>query len=171
MKKLVIISILGFFCLKVSAQGTVNGHEYVDLGLSVKWATCNYGANSPDEYGLYFDHDKALGACKYWGGSWRLPTSDEMDELLQFCTWTWMTKNGKNGYKVTGPNGKSIFLPAAGYCYGSSLDDAGRCGYYWSSSPIDGYSGVGWSLYFDSFEYSVHDNYYSSVFSVRPVIK
>lgn len=115
MKKLIIISILGFFCLKVSAQGTVNGHEYVDLGLSVKWATCNVGADSPEEYGTYFDYDNALAVPKSWGENFRLPTNNEFYELINSCTWTWIKQNDVDGYKITGPNGSSIFLPAAGY--------------------------------------------------------
>ena len=49
-----------------------------------------------------------------WGGEWRMPTGEEMDELLNECTWTWELKEGVKGYKITGPNGNSIFLPAAG---------------------------------------------------------
>ena len=49
-----------------------------------------------------------------WGGTWRMPTLDEQKELLNKCTWNWTTQNGVNGYKGTGPNGNSIFLPAAG---------------------------------------------------------
>ena len=119
----------------VSQVNKINGHEYVDLGLSVKWATCNFGATSSEEYGTYMTYDKALEACKYWGGSWRLPTKNEIQELVDFCSWTWTTQNGVEGYKVTGPNGNSIFLPAAGYRDGSSLSNAGSYGDYWSSTP------------------------------------
>ena len=70
-----------------------------------------------------------------WGGSWRMPTHDELTELRKKCSWTWTTQNGVEGYKVTSKtNGNSIFLPAAGYRYNSSLYDAGSYGYYWSSS-------------------------------------
>ncbi len=84
-----------------------------------------------------------------WGGDWRMPTKAEQDELRRECTWTWIT--GKNsagndvaGYKITGPNGNSIFLPAAGYRNGSSLYNAGAGGHYRSSSlgtsnPDDAY--------------------------------
>ena len=135
-------------------------HEYVDLGLSVKWATCNVGANKPEGYGDYFAWGEtkpkdcysssnysyksnpttlpmsADAARVNWGGSWRMPTGYEQDELRIQCTWTWTTQNGVNGYKVTSKkNGKSIFLPAAGYRYGggspSVTDSAGD---YWSSS-------------------------------------
>ena len=73
-------------------------------------------------------------AAVNWGGAWRMPTKAEQDELRDNCTWTWTTQNGVNGYKVTGPNGNSIFLPAAGRMYKDTLDYAGSKGYYRSSS-------------------------------------
>ena len=111
-------------------------HESVDLGLSVKWATCNVGANSPEEFGEYYEwgatneNENAvyLRSKKYWynisgsqydvarikwGGSWRLPTRHEIQELIEKCAKKWTTYNGVNGVLVTGPNGNSIFLPAA----------------------------------------------------------
>ncbi|MBO5718397.1 MAG: hypothetical protein J6R71_02085 [Bacteroidales bacterium] len=64
-----------------------------------------------------------------------MPTKAEQDELRNNCTWTWTTQNGVNGYKVTSKtNGNSIFLPAAGYSHGTSVDNVGSVGYYWSSS-------------------------------------
>lgn len=160
----------------------LNGHEYVDLGLSVKWATCNVGADSPEDYGDYFawgetepksdydwdtykwcrgDYDNLTKYCTKgiygtvdnktqldlsddaahvnWGGSWRMPTYDELNELKEKCTWTWITQNGVKGYKVTSKtNGRSIFLPAAGYRDDSSLNNAGSYGDYWSSSLSTG---------------------------------
>ena len=69
-----------------------------------------------------------------WGGAWRMPTLEEQRELQDNCTWTWTKVNGVNGYTVTGPNGNSIFLPAAGYRYNSALLTAGSHGIFWSSS-------------------------------------
>ena len=69
-----------------------------------------------------------------WGGNWRMPTKAEQDELRANCTWTWTFLNGVYGYKVTGPNGNSIFLPAAGSRYGTAVNDRGDDGDYWSSS-------------------------------------
>ena len=54
-------------------------------------------------------------AAASWGDGWRLPSSDELKELADECTWVWMTENGHGGFKVTGPNGVSIFLPASRY--------------------------------------------------------
>ena len=157
--------------------GEINGHEYVDLGLSVKWATCNVGANKPEDYGNYYawgetktksDYSSSNcvtlgksfsdigGKSQYdaaranWGGTWRLPTKAELEELKNKCTWTWTTQNGVKGYKVTGPNGNSIFLPAAGDRRRSSLYFAGVHGTYWSSTPHES-SGYGADyLLFDS---------------------
>ena len=94
-----------------------------------------------------------------WGGSWRMPTNAELTELRTQCTWKWMTRNGVSGRKVTGPNGNSIFLPAAGY-YSSSLNYAGSDGNYWSSS-LDGVDGNSYAcrVYFNSG--SVGWNYYA----------
>mgnify|MGYP003299437949 FL=1 len=69
-----------------------------------------------------------------WGGSWRMPTKEEQDELRDNCTWEWTSVNGVNGYVVTGNNGNSIFLPAAGYRVGKDIAEKGKNGYYWSSS-------------------------------------
>lgn len=70
-----------------------------------------------------------------WGGNWRMPTEAELNELLEKCTWTWITQNGVNGYVVTSSiTGKSIFLPAAGERYGSLVYKAGTKGNYWLSS-------------------------------------
>ena len=172
----------------------VNGHEYVDLGLpsGLKWATCNVGANSPEDYGWYYAWGETIPKSTYdwstynwcngseytmtkyciqssygkvdnkialdlyddaaranWGGSWRMPTKEEQDELRTKCTWEWKELNGKKGYKVTGPNGNFIFLPAAGYFYSSSLNNAGSGGYYWSSSLDTSYSNDAHCLHFD----------------------
>ena len=144
----------------------INGHEYVDLGLSVKWATCNVGATQPHEYGDYYawgettiknsytiDNSKTRGknmgdisgnpnydaATANWGSGWRTPTYAEMKELYEKCTWIWTTENGINGYKVTSPNGNSIFLPAAGEIYYQSNGCDSDFGYYWTSTPEDGF--------------------------------
>ena len=143
--------------------GTHAGREWVDLGLSVKWATCNVGASSPSGYGNYYawgetstkssyDEDNCKtwersmsdirGNSSYdaaranWGGSWRLPTKAEFDELLNNCTHHWTTQNGVKGMRFTSKrNGNNIFLPAAGWRDGTSTNYAGESGHYWSSTP------------------------------------
>ena len=171
----------------------INGYAAVDLGLSVKWATCNIGADCPEDYGNYYAWGETetkttsksvtygmqmsdiSGRTKYdaatanWGDSWRMPTRDEMEELINSCTWTWTKENGVNGRLVTGSNGNSIFLPAAGYRYGTSLEHAGSYGYYWSSTPSSSYADGAYGLYFDSSSHYVSSDYRNCGHTVRPV--
>ncbi len=141
--------------------GMVQGYCYVDLGLSVNWATCNVGANAPEEYGnkygwgetkakesdFNFDNKYKVDeewtkynytdslttldkdddvATSNWGTEWRMPTKDEMQELIDKCTWT--IKDNK-GFEVKGPNGKTIFLPI-----NDDLSTSHCKGNYWTSS-------------------------------------
>ncbi|MCQ2233189.1 MAG: hypothetical protein MJZ24_00425 [Paludibacteraceae bacterium] len=73
-------------------------------------------------------------ATANWGAGWRMPTLDEIKELQNHCRWISTFMNGVRGYKVTGPSGRSIFLPAAGNRYGYGAHIYGFGGYYWSSS-------------------------------------
>ena len=73
-------------------------------------------------------------ATANWGSDWCMPTLEQIEELVYKCTWTLTTDHGINGYKATGTNGKSIFLPAAGCHLGTSLSSDGVLGFYWSSS-------------------------------------
>ena len=114
-----------------------------------------------------------------WGGSWRMPTQAEWQELYDNCTWTWTTQNGVNGYKVTsnkaGYTDKFIFLPAAGLRNGSALGSVGSCGFYWSSS-LDGYYSYNIYAFYLEFRSGVrylgHYNFYDRYNgqSVRPVL-
>lgn len=111
-------------------------------------------------------------AAKNWGGSWRMPTITELKELSNTsnCTWTWTTQNGKNGYKVTSnKNGNSIFLPAAGYYYGTALLFAGREGYYMSSMIIIGPQAYYLRFDSDSYYWSLTNRPYGH--SIRAVCK
>ncbi len=106
-----------------------------------------------------------------WGGSWRMPTRAEQDELRNSCTWQWTSVNGVNGYKVTGPNGNSIFLPAAGYRNGTDVRLRGSYGNYWSSLLRSVYSYGAYRLNFNDYTYDLnHPNRYYGL-SVRPVCK
>ena len=181
-------------CFRVNAttdRGTANGHEWVDLGLSVKWATCNVGATKPEEYGNYYAWGETSPKSSYrisnytytyssnpttlplnrdavavnWGGNWRMPTLNEIKELKEKCKWTWTVR----GYTVTGPNGNSIFLPAAGYRFDSDLLYAGSYGDYWSSSLSADDSSYAYELLFGSVNvrWSSYFRYYGR--SVRGV--
>ena len=147
-----------------NATGQFNGHDYVDLGLSVMWATCNVGASSPSEYGDYYawgetetkvtytqdnceryneDIGDISGNIRYdvaasnWGDGWRLPTRAELEELADMCDWVWCRNEYSWGYLVIGPNGNKIFLPAAGNYFYQKHYNAGEMGNYWSSTPDD----------------------------------
>ena len=74
-----------------------------------------------------------------WGSGWRMPTESEITELLKNCTRQETTVNGVNGQKFTGPNGNSIFLPAAGYRNGTDVYNRGSEGYYWSGMSYSDY--------------------------------
>ena len=105
-----------------------------------------------------------------WGDCWRMPTSDELKELKNNCTWTWTTQNGVNGYKVTSKtNGNSIFLPAAGDHYGANFYDSGNNGNYWSNSLVGSSNYGAYGLVFDSsgYDWGGYDRCYGR--SVRPV--
>ena len=104
------------------------------------------------------------------GSPWRMPTADEIKELLDKCTWTRTTQDGVNGYQVDGPNGNAIFLPAAGNRKDSGLEYDGSQGYYWSSSLYGtSYTYIACAIFMNSIEYYRGSNsrYYGC--PVRPV--
>ena len=84
------------------------------------------------------------------GSEWQMPNNAQWQELVDNCTWTWTTQNNVNGCLVTGTNGKSIFLPAAGFIIGTESRFSGECGYYWSSSLNSEYTYQANYLSFDS---------------------
>ena len=105
------------------------------------------------------------------GAEWRMPTYDEQKELRNKCTWTWTTQNGTNGYRVIGPNGNSIFLPAAGYRNDSDLNNAGSYGLYRSASLYESNPYYAWYLYFDSSYYYTRYDYRYYGRTVRAVVR
>lgn len=164
------------------------------------WADRNVGAASPEDYGDYFAWGETTAKSNYdwstykygnnglfidslttlersddaayqnWGSQWCMPTQAQFQEFRDKCTWTWTTRNGKNGYEVKGKNGNTIFLPAAGYRDGTSLIDDGFHGYYWSSSLHTGSPDFGLYLYFNSGGVSSGGWSHRCLgFSVRPV--
>ena len=72
-----------------------------------------------------------------WDDPWRMPTSKQCHELLDYGRSEWTTKDGVNGWEITGPNGGTIFLPAAGWRYSTVLDSVGTKGGYWASTRFD----------------------------------
>jgi hypothetical protein len=225
--EMVIDAWLAKFRMKEKIVKAKNGSAFVDLGLSVKWATCNVGASKPEEYGDYFawgetepkstyewknykhcygvrmyknfcyDGFKFIKYCfmtpyghnKYcddldilepcddvvsvnYGKNFRMPTEFEMRELARGCKHEMTDLNGVNGCLITGPNGNSIFLPAAGRYDQNELKDAGSDGCYWSSSFVDPHDEPGWAYGLSFGQKSDIDTYRSLRNvgrSVRPV--
>ena len=104
-------------------------------------------------------------ACVNWGTSWRMPSLDQVVELVNSCTWQWTQRNGVNGHLLTGPNGNSMFLPAAGYRDGSSLEYVGIYGNYWSRSLYSYLPDRVYCIYLDSQYWDSEDlsRYYGHV--------
>ena len=100
-----------------------------------------------------------------------MPTYEQLGLLTSKCSWNWTRINGVYGYKVTGPNGASIFLPAAGYHWYDYTNYVGSNGYYWSSSQYPDGSSYAYSLYFFSGGVNRFDNYRHYGRSIRPVTK
>lgn len=98
-----------------------------------------------------------------------MPTLGEINELCNKCSWEWTEVNGVNGYKVTGPNGNSIFLPAAGYYYYDDVCYRGSYGYYLSSTLYSSLSDYAYSLYFNSSTHNLQGDYRYYGSTVRPV--
>ena len=221
-----VLSVSLVACVPVSGAGGLGdgdegevvggGSKAIDLGLSVKWASCNVGADSPEDYGGYYawgetvekseyswstykwchrSHDSQTKYCtnsdysywgrvdnkrvlesaddvahSKWGGSWRMPTLDEIKELRSQCSWSWTSVKGVNGYRVTGPNGNSIFLPAAGWRGSKGVDGRGSSGNY-SSATLGSDDSRAYGLYFYSDDVYWDDSYRDSGLSVRPVTK
>ena len=146
---------------------TITAGQVVDLGLSVLWASCNLGAESPEEYGNYYAWGETktkgnynLGNYSYYddnlkrytsigdnisgteydaanvnlGSDWRIPTKDEIQELIDMCTCEWTQISGVNGFKFTGSNGNSIFMPASGEMVTSNCMYGNEYLHYWSSN-------------------------------------
>ena len=130
--------------------------EPVDLGLSVLWSSRNIGAPSGDQPGYYVGWGDVtaqnastvyddypcipnISGSQYdiartmWRETWRIPTLQEMSELMQKCQWMWTVINGVPGFQVIGSTQKSIFLPAGGDRYGMQYEDAYYYGRYWTA--------------------------------------
>lgn len=124
-----------------------NGDGNIDQNFSV----VNIGS---DIGGTGYD-----AASANWGAPWRMPSLTQIYELVNNCSSTWTTQNGVNGRKFVGPNGGTIFLPAAGRRLGSILDEAGSEGRFWSSTLATSYPSA-YFLCFSSRE--VHHTYETS---------
>lgn len=182
--------------------GKQNGHEWVDLGLpsGTRWATCNVDATSPEQPGKHYAWGETATKSSYvesnskyynkvasafsgnkandvatlkWGEGWRTPTEKEFNELLDYCDWKYVQKNGRWGVQLTSiKNKQSIFLPATGAKEGTKVDEPNGCGMYWTSTPCRERNNAGAHEYHFGAalgEMGVAARYYG--FAIRPVLK
>ena len=190
----------------------------VDLGLSVKWASCNIGAKNQEDTGYYYSwgetetkneywwstykyyngsSDKLTKYCNNseygydgftdsntildpeddiahvkWGGNWRMPTIDEIKELLDNCTWDWTEQNGVEGYivtsKIKGCEGNSIFIPVTGYRRGNEIKNDDYA-YYWTSSLYTNNPEYAYNLPFGENSHNWNCGYRYAGCPIRPV--
>lgn len=168
-------SVIAMFDMNSGDIQTIDGHEYIDLGLSSGkyWSPVNYGADNPEESGSYLS-SATSSISKQWGEHWTAPTKEEMQELIDECEWTWTELNGTNGFKITGPSGNSIFLPAAGKkdsmndIFGTVDSSVGSIAYYFTSSTSS--SIYSWILSASSSEYKLIQTYITTEsYPLRPI--
>lgn len=171
--------------------------EAVDLGLSVKWAAYNVGATASEDFGgmygwadptgenVSLDADEYpsatppenISGTKYdiarakWGGKWRLPTYDEISELVQL-EWDWTTINGVEGVQFVAANGNKLFVPAAGVRFGTEIKGRGgyKQGYAWSGTLSTDSKSQSVALGFSMNAAGYVDANREAGLSVRPVI-
>ena len=149
------------------------------------WETykyCNGGYNQLTRYCPYADygykgmvHDRTVlydmddAALSEWGTGWRMPTRDEMEELLFYCTsWGWKEQNGVGGLLFEAPNGNSLFFPAAGYVDETEMVNAGANGCYWSRS-LGGTPDKAGNMYFVAHSMSFGHAFRYLGLTIRPV--
>ena len=151
--------------------GDVAGHPGVTTdGFSFDWSNYKWTTDGGSSFTKYTGSDLKPeleaaddAATANWGGDWRMPTKAEMEELADTYNtdansgthlWEWQEDyngSGHNGYLITcKSNGNSLFLPAAGYRYNTSVGYQGSLGYYWSSALYSGYPLIAYYLYFNS---------------------
>lgn len=141
------------------------------------WDTYQYGYyNYDDDYSHLVNIGSDIAGTQYdaatanWGSPWRMPALSQIRELLNNCTSVWTTQNGVNGRKFTGPNGGTIFLPAAGDRRSDELRNLGSWGGCWSSSLNESSPHFACGLGFDSVTaYWFDGSYRLYGRSVRPV--
>ncbi len=202
-------------------SGKADGYYYVDLDLpsGTKWATCNVGSNLVAGPGYFFAwgetarksvydeasytlnkaelpitiyHTEYDAATVNWGSKWAIPTKEHWEELVHWANWTYTSYNDIKGWKISGPNGNSIFLPAVGssicskgflhYLSSSHLYSNSSqyvcclCNgnYDYESTPQSDPSMLPWLAQYVSYHYSgryeiIWFNYYAG-YPIRPVL-
>ena len=179
--------------------------QAVDLGLSVKWADFNLGAFKPSDPGNYYRWGDTYTAMEYstsgykfyygrdnvpttsiasgvydaaydnLGSPWRMPTKDQFTELKENCTWTKETVDGMAGWRVSGNNGNSIFLPFVGYRQGNpdNTPGLGSTGFYWTANYASGpeyqESAKAWEFRINDEGQALTTNFGHNGHAIRPV--
>lgn len=133
--------------------------EFVDLGVDVLWATKNLAASSPTDFGSYYTLTEALAEDRpqpddivydlatltAGNTSVRLPSKQDITDLLEQCTWELAKVNGVIGYVVSGKRPdyaeNRVFFPASGWNGGHFVKEVGKTGSYWTSTPTTFSSG------------------------------
>lgn len=157
-------------------------YKWMQAGKSNSNYITKYTVADGQTWGIWYDSSGAFigdnktvlaaaddAATANLGSPWRMPTADEIQELIDNCTWIWTTQDGVNGYQVDGPNGNAIFLPASGEREDSGLIDAGTKARYWSSSLRTTLNSYAHHIYFDSGNYERQGVLRCYGYSVRPV--
>ena len=145
------------FCIRAIEKiqlSRISTATKVDLGIGTLWSGSNFGTSDPSEIGKFvhwadptitraLNHMELLAGTEsdvirvYMGNHWRIPTYEEAVVLLSKCKWDYITLEGMPGYKITGPNGNAIFLPAAGmYDYNNLRSSVGYV-HYWLASKAE----------------------------------
>lgn len=171
------------------------------LPSGTRWACCNVGADKPEALGgyyawgeteeksqydwdtyLYTDNDSIfigedIAGTEYdvahvkWGGSWVMPSVEQIQELADYSTFVYSTMNDVKGARFTGSNGNTVFLPAAGMRRFGDIDYAGTGGNYWTSTLTIGYILYAYRLYYSvAGPYWYYDFFRQYGLSVRPVM-
>lgn len=124
-------------CTKSTSETSYDKKSYVEI-CGLKWVTKNVGATEDNPYGNYYTYEQALVACP---DGWRLPISDELEQLSQFHSIP-VIYNGMHGIWFSGSTPykdgiDAVFLPMAGYEYEGAVVFLGYYGYYWASTVAE----------------------------------
>ncbi len=160
------------------AWGEVKGKSFYD------WNTYSYGddydkltkycndtafaKNGQPDNKIALDLDDDV-ARTLWGGTWRMPTKAEAQELIDSCAWNLVRKNGVMGYLIVGKNSNSIFLPAAGYRSNDGFGSVGVYGYYWTNTLFESNPSVAYELIFNTYSVQIIGDYRFDGRTIRPV--
>lgn len=150
---------------EISTKSDYDASNSITLGKSISELK-SYGVIDSAGKNLSVLHDAAHAN---WNNTWRMPTKENFEELINCCKWIWIQQSEFRGYKIIGPNGKSIFIPSSGYRGGYYFDH--KDGIYWSSTPDsnDDNKDTSYCLYFDNSNQSVGTSKRSGGRSVRAV--